>query len=823
MSTILSVQSGKNGKRFERYSGADSYKESTGFLARRLKTPLEAASGFLAWNGVLPGDIGGAGSSNRKWWCVLEGSRLTYYGSASEVEPKGVVDLRGCRATAGGAGAFTITWPGSGTSATEFAAEPASAAKSWCAALACVNRVEQVKSRAAASDPSRPTSKDASFYGQPHPNALCFSIITSRDEPKGPVSFVAGSMREFEAWYTALHALAAQGLDAPAREARYRAASSAAPEDAALALLLGGVLEAQGKSDAALVEYRRSVDVEGRLAGARRAYGKGLLLWKRDVKGALLQLEAAASLTNREDPETLTLLGRAYVLDGAFADAAYCFELALALDPAAKANHIYLGECFAALERYDEAVQQFRASGQPGANFKLANVLAAVHRFDEAAEQYKASLSDAAVTVAPAVILEKLGACLGALHRWREVVSYATTALEMDPDSCDRLVAVARAYYEVGVAGLPGFVRPLPPLPLAPSSSQAGTPTRSVLGGEDGTERDSLLSARTPGSGVRGGAPPTPLPVGTIGLSGLAPPRSGSLPVDGMPPLDLFTAAESYLVQALTVAPESPHANILCGKVYEQLATLELAEAVAAGEPADTAADSVAPSGWSPNQRLEKVEGFYSYIAQAYPAVEFIEAPLRLSALLKSVQRYDEAIAYVDAVLDRDPTNTSALDLKKRLVRLAAGEPEVAVPAKAKTAKSVTESDTPGRKSSTVKKEEAELVAGGADLPTVDMTGMSEAERKRVFFKAMADKKRAEEEEKKKRETLRIASMTPDERAEFEKQKAEAAKHDAKKDRALTQGLAQYGGAAGKGVAAFRSAGGARGRGRGGGPKSPLA
>jgi len=111
---------------------------------------------------------------------------------------------------------------------------------------------------------------------------------------------------------------------------------------------------------------------------------------------------------------------------------------------------------------------------------------------------------------------------------------------------------------------------------------------------------------------------------------------SGVESADKLSSYELLDAADALIVNVLHRSASSPHANILCGLVYERLAELEgrevaahKADKTARGEPL-TEDDDNAGSGWSVEARLDTAKRSFSYVSAAYKAAEFAVAPFSI-------------------------------------------------------------------------------------------------------------------------------------------------------------------------------------------------
>lgn len=114
-------------------------------------------------------------------------------------------------------------------------------------------------------------------------------------------------------------------------EARLKQLVGQQPADARLLTMISAAQREQGKLDEALATVRSALQREPGYAKGHMHLGVALLKAGDPVMAAS-SLEQAIEL-NPRDPETLTLLGRAYIDSIRFADARKCFDKALRIAP----------------------------------------------------------------------------------------------------------------------------------------------------------------------------------------------------------------------------------------------------------------------------------------------------------------------------------------------------------------------------------------------------------------------------------------------------------------------------------------------------------
>lgn len=876
--------SGKRGRRFDRVRVLDASPDARAFFAFRAEHPIDVIAGWLE-------KLGGVKGGTKAWkrrWCVLAGPLLHYYESPADATPKGSINVTGCVAAAGpdDDGSFSLSW-GEGQPVREFRAEGGRPVRErWVEAVKRVLRVERSKgsggganaklraaggagaSGSTTSATSAAAADEVRELGRPDPETLCFVLGDNDGGGAGgsagdaPPCFVAGSMRDYDFWYTGLNVArdAALGLSLPQRLERYTALAAASPLDAVARVLLGGALEDSGRPEDALAAYEAAVAAEPRLLSARRALGRFLLNARRDAAAALPHLEVASALADREDFEAATLLGRALTAVGAHAAAVPVLEHALVLEPRSAPAHVFVATSLAALSRLDDAIKHLRLSlsanpRQALVHAALGDLLTTQGRPEDALSHFNDALAlDASLTP----VLEHVALALEALGRHREAIAYRERVLESEPDNVDHIVATAQAFFlaeharaqrlsvaaaaaaargcgaESGVRGTRQRGTSLaPPRGAAAESSGGGDGDGDEdedggAGGGSFEEGDgeaagggsvspgASSAAISPAGASAGDAPAAaataPAPSPKLGPAPLSAPAYGALPVDKMSALEVLTAAESLLVRALTLRPESPTANILCAKVFERFADLERDALVVFGMPEGVSPeDEVYASGWTPNQRRDSARAFYEYVVAAYPQPEYVEASLNLAQLLLARAAPAEALAVLREAVGRAPDHAGVADLLSRVtaVMAAEGGAEDGGAAAAAVAARPPSKRRPGP-----------AAPGEIDMTGVDMSlvkidpGMSEAERKHQFWLAMRATRAAEAEEKKRKEEARVAAMTEEERDAYRAEKQKLAQHEERKAKMHMSQLGAYGSASAG--ASSRALGGSARGGRGG-------
>ena len=757
LARVATVQQGRVGARLERFGPSAECADAQQWLElRRGGGALEAMSG---WLDKLGGAKGGRASWSKRWF-VLHGTQLAYFASPADAKAKGMLDVSGasCAASrAEGRGAFSVSWDGGGDDgqpSRKLRADSPATAERWMAAIARVSRVAKSKAAAArAAGPRAPRLRAGGEGSAPLPSTqpdderLCFTLVMSggggEDDDAAAAasgarsahSFMAGSAREFEAWYGGLLCALDErehgrhtAKNAPAREARWRALLKQRPDEAAaIGCLLAQSQEAQpDKRDAALVSYKAAAAADPMSPGARGGLGRLLLATTGAPAAALPHLEAAVLLSDYEEPQVVRAYGEALLAlaraapasssssssspgagkaKGAATAAAsaadYAKHAAAVLAHCAQleapariaATSLLLGEAHSVLGRHDVAAAHLRdaavllgsAAALPLPLLRaLAASLDATGGADEAATAASAAAALAASAPhaagdAPALRRAAV-AQLTAQGRWREVVAHAEALLADDPEGLEALLCVANAYLRAEAARAAGDER----VGAGVKVTGAGKSTAArSSGGGGGGGRDATLEQDADdgdgdagAAGARRGASATSsgsLPPVAGSLS-LEPPPRGALAVDGLSPSELCTCAERHLVAALTLAPENPRANILCAQVYERLAALER-DAEAAGSRAG--GDAPPPTGDEVaasgwTPNQRLAKAEEWYTYVASAYADECEAPLLLGKLLKVRGRYDDAATYLRLVCERSAAGSAEhAEATSQLARVA--------------------------------------------------------------------------------------------------------------------------------------------------------
>lgn len=775
--------------------------------------------------------LGGAHGGRKAWqrrWFVLTGSTLYYYTSASDAAAKGSLSLAGSVVTADAEDptTFHLHWPVNPADNPErsFRALSTEEAEDWQSALRRALRFDRLRggrrpfgatttpaataaaAAANASSGQKPEDEIAPMVPVPRvkPSEVSLTFAMAGEGAKAPAAFVCGSVREYERWYLGLTAAIAtrKGQNAEAREAAARATLAAAPKDALAHVVLGLALEAQGKAADAIKSAAAALALQPGLASAHKLAGRALLNSNGSTADALKHLQTSAALVERQDEETMLLLGRAYEASGNNKLASTCYDFALVLNPRSVAAQNAMGDLLLARQAYEEAAGHYAASAksyseQPEVRLKLAGCYEHLSKLPAAAEELEKGLATSAAKKDKAVALKlhaELARVLPLLGKHAASIAHAAAVSDADPSNPSKLLALAKTYVEAEVARLgDSFGAPVlrksvrtvtvkrkvfVPAP-APASADGGDGGEGE--GEEGDE-EGEYDEEGPVAGeevemdveeeeeYEEWVQPSKEPV----LSGLAA-------IDDLSSRDLLTKAEALVASAAAMGPPTPAALVVVGRLNERLAALE-----------DTPAEEKAARSAAAQKAYESVLAIVADLGKSE-----LPAPLGLARMAKAAGNWEAAQSNLRMVLSIDVGHAEATDMLGRVKRLAAGQPEFAPlqPPKKKKAEEIQYADI------------------GLMVPRTALSAdMSTEERNAAYFAQLKEDKARREAEAKAAEDRKVASMTPEERAEYEKEKAAKEKHEARKDKMLQKQLGSYTG--GTGAAAMRGRG--RGRGRGG-------
>ncbi len=216
--------------------------------------------------------------------------------------------------------------------------------------------------------------------------------------------------------------------------AEYRAAIRLKPDLAVAHLNLGSGLKAQGKLAEAIAEYRAAIRLRPDFAGAHASLGSALVSQGRFDEAYAEQREA---LRLKPDfAEAHQYFGSALVDRGRLDEAiAECRE-AIRLKPSSAEAHLTLGAGLYEQGRLDDAIAEFRtaivlAPGSGDAHNDLGNALQAQGKVDEAIAEYRTALR---LRPNRFRVHNNLGAALRIQGKLDEAIVECRTALRLSPD-----------------------------------------------------------------------------------------------------------------------------------------------------------------------------------------------------------------------------------------------------------------------------------------------------------------------------------------------------------------------------------------------------
>lgn len=283
----------------------------------------------------------------------------------------------------------------------------------------------------------------------------------------------------------------------------------------------------------------------------------------------------------------------------------------------------------------------------------------------------------------------------------------------------------------------------------------------------------------------------------------------------------LFGEAEDLLESILEVSPEDKSALMSLGLLYERKGEREVS--ILRKSKFSTMSDTtLGELNVPPIAAINTAYELYERVHLADQDKAWAEALLGMGRIQKCLGNLDKAKQHLNAALVLDPKLHDAQELLRRVdIALEQQKAEKArlSAASEKSSESISsfkgdQEDSSAKKSTKASKtsEERDLMAFDLSDDLGSLDDMSHTERKEHFFTTMREKKRAEEEREAAKKAALIASMTPEEKEQYEKDQKEKEKHEQKKDKMLLGQLGQFGSAKNN-LLAQRGRGGARGRG----------
>jgi FkbM family methyltransferase len=208
---------------------------------------------------------------------------------------------------------------------------------------------------------------------------------------------------------------------------------------------LGNVFYSQGRVQEAEAAYRDAIAVEPEFADAHGNLGR-LLLDAGRIDEAIESFSALASLVS-DNPEAHFMLADALSAGGRYEAACSSYEAGLSLAPGVAAAHNNLGASLRHLSRAEEAMASFEAALRidpelVDAHFNLADMLESRGAADKAIEHFRATVSRQTNDVRSR---RRLGRLLLEQGRSDEALQVFRDVLTLEPDS-------ARSHFELGNA-----------------------------------------------------------------------------------------------------------------------------------------------------------------------------------------------------------------------------------------------------------------------------------------------------------------------------------------------------------------------------------
>jgi cytochrome c-type biogenesis protein CcmH/NrfG len=728
---------------------------------------------------------GGAHGGNKAWkrrWFMLSGSLLSYFNSPSESATLGIFDLKGAVLVDLGNDKtkIVLSWKSGKGSPDEpnrelRALTPEDAEK-WKTAIR-----KGIRVNTASRDFAPPVAKSL----PPDVEQLCFSfVMTSQDNNRFPLAFVCRSLMSIERFYFSILAamISRQKLSLKQQEELHRSSLKSNPNDVNALLALAMVLEQSGNiSDA--INFANSARAKSPNSPLAAKLCGFLYMKSGNETSALPHLKSAAVHYRYHDAMTLRLLGEAYSATNQPLFAVASLEAAHSVDPLDLAVRLDLGELLAyvkSLDRCAEAVAHIRAvikSGRKDASTRLllATSLEGTGEFSEALKEFEG-------------VLSTMNIVWELRQKALEGKARACSALGMYSDSMQSLVAC--------VKGSSSAV-PLLITDLADIYSKAAFDKRPSFGlvalstkpndDEDDDEDEKDPAVVPIGLPPPSSLPPPPSTIPPPLPAGLPPPPPGMLP----PPPQL-TPSVSYpaAVDAIFSTSASAFKALETDALYNASETL--VSYVLASDSSNAQALLIRATarellgGAAELKSIGSGSTLLEGSASDYAAIspDSSVAFIGLGRLAKRASKWEDAISNFEKAIklatEEEDTEAqeNAKDLLSRSKRLQLGEPEFVKEVKK-------------RKEDDIKYEES-----GVDLPLEEMANMTAEERQAVYFKTLKAEKKRKEDEAKAAEDSKIAKMSDEERAEYEASKALEAKHEAKKEKAISKSLGQYSGGA---------------------------
>lgn len=196
---------------------------------------------------------------------------------------------------------------------------------------------------------------------------------------------------------------------------------------------LGLALQAQGRIDEAMAEYRKALEVNPETGDALVNLGLALSQTGRPEEAVALYRKALQ--TDPANVKAVDNLGVALFQMGRFDEAIAQFHVAMQMDPTFPKPHVNLGDVLIKQGHIEEAIAEFREAlrldpDNVDASENLGNAFADQGKAQEAMAQYRESLR---INPAYAPAHYDLGVALQQLGRMEEARAEYRNALQLDP------------------------------------------------------------------------------------------------------------------------------------------------------------------------------------------------------------------------------------------------------------------------------------------------------------------------------------------------------------------------------------------------------
>ena len=215
---------------------------------------------------------------------------------------------------------------------------------------------------------------------------------------------------------------------------------------------LGDVFSQHGNLDAAIVQYRKALEIQPNNADYRVNLGSALSKMGQ-INQAIEQYRKALEINPNYEVACYSL-GTTLAACGKLDEAIAQYRKALEIDPDYVAARSNLGIALFDEGKYDEAIGQYRKALEidPAcvtADYNLANALVKEGQLDDALAHYRHALK-----LKPDYALAHYGLAivLCAKQQWPEAIAQFRNALEINPDFAQAREGLGGAYANLGLA-----------------------------------------------------------------------------------------------------------------------------------------------------------------------------------------------------------------------------------------------------------------------------------------------------------------------------------------------------------------------------------